>query len=202
LKHSRQCSPTAENKTVRFATNMHNGKEWCMARTFNKVPPSRHGDVWWSEDEMYERQCDDQDTASCVETRFEAILNRAYESTSVRGNQKSKSGEGSHNSPTSRFKTYVDLDFKSLEEISDARGLESEVCADVQKHVNMHRHAVLAAQRILQEKGLDLRQDKSVEFIAMTSSKYSKPSRLISKKMAQFDNDVSKYSFKALHTTT
>eukprot|EP00522_Entomoneis_paludosa_P007167 CAMPEP_0172448788 /NCGR_PEP_ID=MMETSP1065-20121228/7732_1 /TAXON_ID=265537 /ORGANISM="Amphiprora paludosa, Strain CCMP125" /LENGTH=257 /DNA_ID=CAMNT_0013200377 /DNA_START=367 /DNA_END=1140 /DNA_ORIENTATION=+ len=177
----------AAKKNVHFLTNPQNDKVWCLVKPVAMVDKSLVDELWWTEDEMYMRNESDNDMANYVEHHYLDVLQHAFEST----------GEGKVDPDTKRSSD-VDLDFDEMKKLSGARGLESLVSPEIQKNVKKHRKAVLGAQRILREHGRDLSEDRSLQLIAKSSVKYSQPSRLVSKKMAQFDNEAGKYGFKSM----
>eukprot|EP00522_Entomoneis_paludosa_P004191 CAMPEP_0172476098 /NCGR_PEP_ID=MMETSP1065-20121228/70208_1 /TAXON_ID=265537 /ORGANISM="Amphiprora paludosa, Strain CCMP125" /LENGTH=373 /DNA_ID=CAMNT_0013234315 /DNA_START=129 /DNA_END=1251 /DNA_ORIENTATION=- len=162
--------------------NPSNDKVWCLVKPIAKVDKSMVDELWWTEDEMYMRNKSDNDMASYVEHHYLDVLQDAFEST----------GEGKVD-PGTKKSTDVDLDFDEMKKLSSARGLEALVSPEIQKNVKKHRRAVIGAQRILRDHDRDLSDDYSIRLIAQASLKYSQPSRLVSKKMAQFDNEAGKH---------
>jgi len=176
-----------KKKKARYATDPSNDKVWCLVKPIAKVDKSMVDELWWTEDEMYMRNKSDNDMASYVEHHYLDVLQDAFEST----------GEGKVD-PGTKKSTDVDLDFDEMKKLSSARGLEALVSPEIQKNVKKHRRAVIGAQRILRDHDRDLSDDYSIRLIAQASLKYSQPSRLVSKKMAQFDNEAGKYGFKSM----
>mmetsp|Transcript_11465 Transcript_11465/g.25563 ORF Transcript_11465/g.25563 Transcript_11465/m.25563 type:complete len:237 (+) Transcript_11465:252-962(+) len=178
---------TRRKKSVRFATNSKNGSPWVLIKRIDKIEDMKLVDeLWWTEEEMCLRNESDNNMANVVETHYEGILQDAFQST----------GSGKVRPGAKKIKD-VALDMERMKKIGAARGLESLVSPEIQKNVKKHRRAVMGAQQILRDHKRDLSDDKSVEMIAQASLKYSQPSRLVSKKMAQFDNEAGQYGFKS-----
>mmetsp|Transcript_11464 Transcript_11464/g.25559 ORF Transcript_11464/g.25559 Transcript_11464/m.25559 type:complete len:258 (+) Transcript_11464:188-961(+) len=179
--------PDKTKKSVRFATNSKNGSPWVLIKRIDKIEDMKLVDeLWWTEEEMCLRNESDNNMANVVETHYEGILQDAFQST----------GSGKVRPGAKKIKD-VALDMERMKKIGAARGLESLVSPEIQKNVKKHRRAVMGAQQILRDHKRDLSDDKSVEMIAQASLKYSQPSRLVSKKMAQFDNEAGQYGFKS-----
>ena len=185
-------------KSVRFCTNPKNNKVWSRIKFCKKIKEKYHDKLWWSEQDMFDRNADDEDMAALVEGHFVSILQLAYETSSQQVTKHNGHSPAScYHRVTKKQINAVKLDMHGMKACSEARGLESLVCTDIQRTVRKHRQAVLAAQDLLYKKGTPLDSPLAIDFIAQASAKYSHASRTFSKKMAQFDNDDSKYGFKS-----
>jgi len=180
-----EATKNTDERHARFAVNEQNGKPWVMIKRIDLVDESLVDELWWTDDDMVNRNESDNNMASYVEHHYVGILQAAYASTRHDDKGSKSSKEGTKDKKTSQD---VELDFDQLKKLGAARGLESLVSPEIQKTVRKHRKAVLGAQQILREHGRDLFEDRSLSLIAKSSVKYSQGSRLVSKKMGAFDN--------------
>eukprot|EP00522_Entomoneis_paludosa_P012250 CAMPEP_0172450424 /NCGR_PEP_ID=MMETSP1065-20121228/8765_1 /TAXON_ID=265537 /ORGANISM="Amphiprora paludosa, Strain CCMP125" /LENGTH=300 /DNA_ID=CAMNT_0013202205 /DNA_START=35 /DNA_END=937 /DNA_ORIENTATION=+ len=179
--------PSSTKKTARYCTNPRNDKVWCLVKPVSKFPEECHADLWWNEQEMFDRSAKDEDLAAIVENQFVTILEHSYESIRAKGETYDIKHNAIHE---------VKLDTEALKECAAARGLESLVNPSTKRTVRKHCRAVLAAQELLRVLNKDMGEPSSLKLIAEASARYSHASRVFVKKIALFDQEVSEEYLK------
>ena len=115
---------------------------------------------------MFDRNADDEDMAALVEGHFVSILQLAYETSSQQVTKHNGHSPAScYHRVTKKQINAVELDMHGMKACSEARGLESLVCTDIQRTVRKHRQAVLAAQDLLYKKGTPLDSPLAIDLL-------------------------------------
>eukprot|EP00522_Entomoneis_paludosa_P011428 CAMPEP_0172452212 /NCGR_PEP_ID=MMETSP1065-20121228/9944_1 /TAXON_ID=265537 /ORGANISM="Amphiprora paludosa, Strain CCMP125" /LENGTH=580 /DNA_ID=CAMNT_0013204243 /DNA_START=326 /DNA_END=2068 /DNA_ORIENTATION=+ len=192
----RRGNPNKDPKSVSFALNARQGQVWCLVREVEKFNVEYHTDLWWPEQDLDDRYEQDMETASLLGAQYGNLLKRAYKSTRPVPGQ-----------PAVDHPDTVEFELEQVSECSIARGLEAEVMSGVLGRIaKTHQQAVLTKQEVLWEGYSDrhlgatiLMDDDDQESLRQDSLKFSRASRIMARKMAEFDAYDAPYTMKAQH---
>mmetsp|Transcript_12168 Transcript_12168/g.33757 ORF Transcript_12168/g.33757 Transcript_12168/m.33757 type:complete len:224 (+) Transcript_12168:308-979(+) len=115
-----EATKNTDERHARFAVNEQNGKPWVMIKRIDLVDESLVDELWWTDDDMVNRNESDNNMASYVEHHYVGILQAAYASTRHDDKGSKSSKEGTKDKKTSQD---VELDFDQLKKLGAARGL-------------------------------------------------------------------------------
>ncbi|KAL7561667.1 hypothetical protein ACA910_018557 [Epithemia clementina (nom. ined.)] len=170
----RQHQQKNPKKSVRFA-------DVFTVEQFEKEEQVVLDSLFWTRNELYESYEDERDEIAAIQSFYGEALWMAYKQSS-----QAASSDVS-----------IDLDYHheqqqvSLSPINTAtaRGLELDIFPPIKKYTLKHRRVVLLLQESLRRKyGDDLSNYTCLKLLQQASRQYSRPCRIVAKKLGQLDS--------------